>query len=215
VNRGPAFVKQKNSSLLKRDDMNGVNVLSDFWTAAFYGTQTEVDRYIEAGQDVNEPNFLAPHDTALHNAAAGRSVELVKHLVETRGAKVEILDSNQNTPLHSAARAGDVSVVKYLLQNQSASMEQDAVNQLGLTPWGVAYKFGNHDACKVLPKPTDMAMGKLKLAFKMQRSQIFQSAARPSSSGGYDPLRPKSPFGVELDVGSESTKTAVHKMAMF
>ncbi len=215
MKKGPAFVRPQSSRLLQRDDMNGENVLSDLWTAAFYGNQAEVDRYINAGQHINEPNFLAPHDTALHNAAAGQNFELVRHLVLNKGAKVEALDSNRNTPLHCAARLGDLSIIEFLLANQSASMEQDAHNLLGLTPWGVAYKWGNHDACKVLPRPADMAMGKLKLAFKLQRSNVFQIADRPRSQGGFNPSEKKKTFGISLDVASEHQKTAVHKLAMF
>ena len=53
--------------------------------------------------------------TLLHEAAALKSLNIIKYLVEKRGADVNAIDSDGKTPLHKAAWQGRIDAVKYLV----------------------------------------------------------------------------------------------------
>ena len=71
-------------------------------------------------------------DTSLHVAARSANVEIVKYLIVTDGAKVNVKNNARFTPLHWAAlRNNDVEVVKYLV-SMGASVH--AKDKDGSTP---------------------------------------------------------------------------------
>ena len=67
--------------------------------------------------------------TLLHCASKKGHVDLVRWLVERRGANLDIIDGNSNSPLHLAASKGYVPIVEYLLDQ--------GANSLLLNKWGM------------------------------------------------------------------------------
>lgn len=84
--------------------------------------------------------------TALHYAAKGGSVAIVKRLVEL-GAWLEALDVWDETPLHIAARAGHTDVCEALL---AAGAQVDSLNAEEHTPLVVAGKADKAAVCSLL-----------------------------------------------------------------
>ena len=77
--------------------------------------------------------------TALHAAAAGEHLVVVKYLVG-QGASVSSTDANSATPLHAAVAAENLAIVKYLVGQGASVNAQDA---WGETPLHYAAAYGN------------------------------------------------------------------------
>ena len=77
--------------------------------------------------------------TALHAAAAGGHLVVVKYLVG-QGASVSSTDANSATPLHAAVTAENLAIVQYLV-GQGASV--NAKDAWGETPLHYATAYGN------------------------------------------------------------------------
>ncbi|MGB6975863.1 MAG: ankyrin repeat domain-containing protein [Gammaproteobacteria bacterium] len=77
-------------------------------------------------------------NTALHLAAAGGHVELVKQLL-AEGVNLEACDYNGDTPLHCAAMRGQDKVVKVLIE---AGANTTAWNKNNLAPLNIATLYG-------------------------------------------------------------------------
>ena len=77
--------------------------------------------------------------TALHAAAAGGHLVVVKYLVG-QGASVSSTDANGATPLHAAVTAENLAIVQYLV-GQGASV--NAKDAFGETPLHYAAAYGN------------------------------------------------------------------------
>lgn len=84
--------------------------------------------------------------TALHYAAKGGSVEVVKRLLEL-GAEVDAIDAWDETPLHLAARGGHIKACETLL---AAGACIDATNAEERTPLVLAGQAGNEAVCNML-----------------------------------------------------------------
>lgn len=103
--------------------------------AAQAGYFAVVKQAMEDGMDVNadDPSGY----TVLHGAAFGGSLELVRYLVEERGASLTVKDMRCNTVLHSAAEGGSLEVVKYLVKKKRVKV--NAKNNAGQTPRDLAF----------------------------------------------------------------------------
>jgi ankyrin repeat protein len=93
-------------------------VSSDGWTplhlAAHFGHTGAVRMLINKGADVAARSRNAMANTALHAATAGRSVEVMKVLLEC-GAGPNARQSGGFTPLHAAAQTGETALAETLL----------------------------------------------------------------------------------------------------
>lgn len=50
---------------------------------------------------------------ALHSAAVGESLELVRYLIEEKGFNPSSLDANHQTPLHLASISGHLALTSH------------------------------------------------------------------------------------------------------
>src|SRR2546425_1258433 len=82
----------------------------------------------------------------LHAAAAGRSFEAVKLLVDA-GAPVNARQQEGWTPLHEVVRHGDVETTRYLLAHGADPRQQ---NDAGKSAIGLAAEGGNAEILKLL-----------------------------------------------------------------
>ncbi|WP_349968545.1 ankyrin repeat domain-containing protein [Wolbachia endosymbiont of Armadillidium arcangelii] len=60
--------------------------------------------------------------TPLHYAAKSGNLELVKYLVEEKGADVNARDMSNKTPIRYAAESGNLDLVKYFAGNVQRSI---------------------------------------------------------------------------------------------
>ena len=95
--------------------------------AAHFG-RTDAARYlIDKGAKVNARSINALRNTALHAAAAGRSMEIGKLLIEA-GADANAAQHSGWVPLHAAAQNGDVEFARILIE-AGADVNVRAENQ--------------------------------------------------------------------------------------
>ena len=69
-----------------------------------------------SGRKRADVNVRGWDNTALHKAAGGGHIEVVRFLVEN-GADVNARDKGDDTALHDAAFEGHIEVVRFLLEN--------------------------------------------------------------------------------------------------
>ena len=84
--------------------------------ASYFGNAPAASILLERGAD---PDAVSRNPMALrpmHSAAASRSLEIVKMLVD-RGAEVNTRQHGGWTPLHAAAFSGDLAMAEYLLEH--------------------------------------------------------------------------------------------------
>ena len=118
--------------------------LEAFLWAAAGGDSLSVAAFVEAGINKEGQALVIAggngrERTALHAAAAGGHLAVVKYLVG-QGASISSLDAARATPLHAAVIGENESVVTYL-GGQGASM--DAQDAAGETPLHYAAAYGN------------------------------------------------------------------------
>jgi len=89
---------------------------TDIFCAALKNELSEVERYLDAGFDVNSTALTTNVETVLHNAVLGQNPEMVSLLLG-RGADVNKTDNTGNSPLHLAAMWGHATMVRLLLKN--------------------------------------------------------------------------------------------------
>lgn len=118
---------------------NNPDLLRDALAMAIeQGNLTETKRWLDAGAPVNArrgSNGMTPLSTA---AFYGR-MEIVRHLVENRNARVSQDNRDGNTPLHLAAFLCRVKIVKCLLVNGASTTKRSdrderAVDTV-IAPW--------------------------------------------------------------------------------
>jgi ankyrin repeat protein len=83
--------------------------------AAHFGHADVVRALLNKGAKVDAPSTNAMRNTALHAAAAGRSLAVAKLLLDA-GADVNERQSGGWTPLHSVAQSGDVDFARVLTE---------------------------------------------------------------------------------------------------
>jgi ankyrin repeat protein len=107
--------------------------------AAYFGHPDTVGLLLGAGADATVPAHRADAVAPLHSAAAGRSAEVVRQLVEA-GADPNARQAGGWTPLHAAAINGDDDIVDILL---AAGADRSLANDAGTLPLDLANKGGH------------------------------------------------------------------------
>ncbi len=97
------------ATLLSRDGWTALHL------AAFFGHLEAARALLNKGAVVNARSTNAMKNMPLHAAAAGRSVAVVKLLLE-RGASVNAQQHGGWTTLHAAAASGDLEMVMALVE---------------------------------------------------------------------------------------------------
>jgi uncharacterized protein len=114
--------------------------------AAFFGHPETVRLLLARGADVLQAARNAMRVQALHAAAAGRHLEVVKLLVAA-GAPVNAPQQDGWTPLHAAVEHGDLEMTRYLLAHGADPRQQ---NDAGKSAIGLAADAGNVEILKLL-----------------------------------------------------------------
>lgn len=122
------------------------NKLQKLHLAALSGNETEVQKFLKKGIDVNSPDSFGK--TPLHNAILGKHVGIVEQLL-TSGANVKCIDERGDSPLHAAAKVSSEAIVTLLLNN-SKKGDPNIKGHGSYTPLHIAAQSDNVDICKLL-----------------------------------------------------------------
>src|SRR2546425_3752824 len=114
--------------------------------AAFFGHPDTVRLLLARGADVAQAARNPMRVQALHSAAAGRSFEAVRLLVEA-GAPVNAKQEKGWAPLHEAVLSRDVEMARYLLAHGADPKQQ---NDEGKSAIGIAAEAGDAPILKLL-----------------------------------------------------------------
>ena len=114
--------------------------------AAFFAHPETVRLLLARGADVAQAAKNPMRVQPLHAAAAGRSFQAVKLLVDA-GAPVNARQQEGWTPLHEVVRHGDVETTRYLLAHGADPRQQ---NDAGKSAIGLAAEGGNAEILKLL-----------------------------------------------------------------
>ncbi len=114
--------------------------------AAFFAHPETVRLLLSRGADVAQVARNPMQVQPLHAAAAGRSFEAVKLLVDA-GAPVNGKQEKGWAPLHEAVRQGNAEVTRYLVAHGADPKLQ---NDEGTSAIGLAAKEERHDILKLL-----------------------------------------------------------------
>ena len=99
--------------------------------AAKKGNLQEVRKCVDKGVSANFrlPNYSCPaHSTALHAAASGGWLPVVKFLLE-KGADLNAVDHTNQTPLHRAVTAGEFTTANFLVDRVPAAQKVEYVTR--------------------------------------------------------------------------------------
>eukprot|EP00929_Paragymnodinium_shiwhaense_P048577 TRINITY_DN24541_c0_g1_i1.p1 TRINITY_DN24541_c0_g1~~TRINITY_DN24541_c0_g1_i1.p1 ORF type:complete len:174 (+),score=31.19 TRINITY_DN24541_c0_g1_i1:333-854(+) len=117
-----------------------------FHSAVRRGEAATVEQLLKGGKiDVNEKNEHYP--SALHFAAGGGSVEVVRILLEAKADVKAVAPTSNETALHSAAQQGHDAVAKMLLEHGA---EPNACAESGDTALHNACAKGHLEMAKLL-----------------------------------------------------------------
>ncbi|XP_076285725.1 uncharacterized protein LOC143211701 isoform X2 [Lasioglossum baleicum] len=106
----------------------------------------DVKELINHGVSIDANNNKG--QTPLHYAAKSDKLEVVKYLIEEKGANVNVKDNDGQTPLHSAANSDKLEVVKYLIEEKGANV--NVKDNDGQTPLHSAAKSDKLEVVKYL-----------------------------------------------------------------
>ena len=114
--------------------------------AAFFAHPETAQLLVSRGADVSQAARNPMRVQPLHAAAAGRSFDVLRLLVEA-GAPVNGKQEKGWTPLHEAVRQDNVEMTRYLVAHGADPKLQ---NDDGVSAIGLAAKEGRHDMLKLL-----------------------------------------------------------------
>ncbi|XP_076299445.1 uncharacterized protein LOC143218247 [Lasioglossum baleicum] len=106
----------------------------------------DVKELINHGVSIDATNNEG--QTPLHYAAKSDKLEVVKYLIEEKGANINVKDNDGQTPLHYAADHGKLEVVKYLIEEKGANI--NVKDNDGQTPLHYAADHGKLEVVKYL-----------------------------------------------------------------
>jgi uncharacterized protein len=107
--------------------------------AAFFGHQAVLDELLARGAEVNQISNNEHKVQALHSAAAGLHLGIVKALLE-HGAEVNTKQANSSVPLHYAAYDNNLEIVELLLKHGA---DPTIATDEGETARDMAFKNGH------------------------------------------------------------------------
>jgi len=114
--------------------------------AAFFAHPETVRLLLARGADVAQAAKNPMRVQPLHAAAAGRSFEAVKLLIDA-GAPVNGRQQEGWSPLQEAVQSGDIEMTRYLLAHGADPRQQ---NDAGKSAIGLAAERGNAEILKLL-----------------------------------------------------------------
>jgi uncharacterized protein len=114
--------------------------------AAFFGHPETVRLLLARGADVAQAARNPMRVQPLHAAVGGRSLDVLKQLVDAKAPVNEKQDKGF-TPLHGAVHHGDVEMTRYLLAHGADPLIQ---NDDGKSAIGLAAEAGNTAILKLL-----------------------------------------------------------------
>lgn len=114
--------------------------------AAFFAHPDTVRLLLRRGADVTQVARNPMRVQALNAAVAGRSIDVVRLLVEA-GAPIDPQQQEGWTPLHAAVHHGDLAMTRYLLEHGADSKKQ---NDKGQSAIGLAADEGHVAILKLL-----------------------------------------------------------------
>ena len=209
--------------------------LEAFLWAAAAGDSASVAAFVEAGIDKEGQALVIAggngrERTALHAAAAGGHLAVVKYLVG-QGASISSLDSGRATPLHAAVAGQNAAVVTYL-GGQGAGV--DAQDAAGETPLHYAAAYGNvaiadyllsraaNNYARLLTAKTTLGYTARNIAFEVGHTALAQNLRyreevwfrNAASAGWLETVKDFIAAGVDIDAGDPSDATALHWAAV-
>ena len=71
-------------------------------------------------EGTNSGNFYNRSASPLHLSTTGKSIKIMKLLVELHFASVHVIDKQGATPLHWACQKGNLEMIRYLIEKNSS-----------------------------------------------------------------------------------------------
>jgi len=148
-----AGANERVAALLDRDPVL-VNAYSDdgfypLGLAAFFAHPDTVRLLLARGANVTQAARNPMRVQALHAAAASRSTEIVRLLVEA-GAPVNATQQEGWAPLHEAVNSGNLEMARYLVAHGADPRQ---ANDAGTSALDLAKSKGNKEILTVLEGP--------------------------------------------------------------
>lgn len=110
----------------------------NIWQAARKGSlKGVVYHYLKNPSVIHSKMGIGPHWTAIFHAALENHLDIVQFLI-SRGAQVDVIDSDFKTPMIWAAFKGHVQMVEFLLDNGANINYQDEMNHWSALHWAVS-----------------------------------------------------------------------------
>ncbi len=114
--------------------------------ACFFGHEAVARLLVESGAQINSPSKNTQRVMPLHSAAASRSLEIARLLLE-HGADPDALQEGDFTPLHEAAANGQLELVRLLLAHGA---DINLSQKPGQTAIAFAQKAGHQEVAEFL-----------------------------------------------------------------
>lgn len=112
----------------------------------------------------------------LHFASVGGHLAIVKYLIETKGATIDIRNDIKYTPLHYAAFYGHLDIVRYLLKKGAIASNADKPNT---KPLDFARRQNHADVVNCLQSMSDCVSQRIRRSIEPKYS--ITETALPNS----------------------------------
>ncbi|CAM9244311.1 unnamed protein product, partial [Discosporangium mesarthrocarpum] len=119
----------------------------DVLDGAKWGNTEQVESFIRQGGNVNTTDNDELGRTPLHWACVNGHYEVVKVLLCSGGANINVADRDRNLPLHHAAEQGHAHLCRLLI---SGGANVNAQNDLCRTALHIPCREGFEEVCRVL-----------------------------------------------------------------
>ena len=119
--------------------------------ASYRGDLEEIKKILAAEKNLNPLQKAGDYgQNALHSAAQGGQLGVMKYFVEERGCNPASQDNSGWTPLHYAARLNNLELVQYLVDG--LKVDPMCQTNSGYTPLHTSCMGGNIDVVKYIVK---------------------------------------------------------------